>query len=253
MGERGGRGPVDPVRISRSGDIPAALDRIGLRPGRSVVVLVGGAGGMGEREAAALARVLQEGVVPVVERHDAVVIDGGTAAGVMRLIGRARSATGAGFPLVGVAAEGTVRVPGAEPRSADAADLEPNHTAVLLVPGDDWGDEAPWIVEVTGAVAGGRPSVTVLANGGEIAYTDAAGSLSAGRPVLVLAGSGRTADAVAGARSGHDADRRALDVAASPLTHVVDMTDAGAVSAALDAILATASGWEGDAYGAGHP
>jgi hypothetical protein len=56
------------------------------------------------------------------------VIDGGTDAGVMQLIGRARAASGGRFPLIGVAAEGTVMVPGAGTSSPDATELEPNHT-----------------------------------------------------------------------------------------------------------------------------
>jgi hypothetical protein len=166
-----------------------------------------------------------------------MVVDGGTDSGVMRLIGRARSAEGADFPLVGVAAEGTVTLPGATPPSADAAELEPNHTGFLLVPGSTWGDEAPWITSVAGAIAGRRASVTVLANGGEIAYTDVNGSLAHGRPVVVLAGSGRTADAIARASTSAGGDHRAAEIAASPLAQVVDMTEVGAVAAALDAAL----------------
>ena len=38
------------------------------------------------------------------------------------------------------------------------------------------------MMEVAGVVAGPRSSVTVLMNGGQIAYTDVAASLSSGRP-----------------------------------------------------------------------
>jgi hypothetical protein len=44
----------------------------------------------------------------------------------------------------------------------------------------------------------------VLVNGGQIAYTDVAGSLGSGRPVVVLAGSDRTADAAEARRERHD-------------------------------------------------
>ncbi len=86
----------------------------------------------------------------------------------MRLIGQAKTAA-AGFPLVGVVAEGTVVVPGVESASPEAEELEPNHTVFLLVPGTEWGDEAPWIADVAGIVAGVRSSVTVLVNGGQVA------------------------------------------------------------------------------------
>jgi hypothetical protein len=197
MSQQIGDASAPHIRVSREDEIQATLDNAGVGRGRVVVVLVGGASGMDEKDLDMLTVVLREAVLPTLERYDAVVVDGGTDAGVMRLIGQARAATGGQFPLVGVAAEGTVVVPGDGPTSADAAPLEPNHTLFLLVPGTEWGDEAPWITQVAGVIAGSQPSVTLLVNGGQIAYTDVAGSLDSGRPVVVLAGSGRTADAIA--------------------------------------------------------
>jgi SLOG in TRPM, prokaryote len=84
---------------------------------------------------------------------------------------------------------------------------------------------------------GRRSSVTVLMNGGQIAYTDVAASLGSGRPVVVLAGSGRTADAIAKARAGSGGDNRAVEIAASPLTTVADVGEAGVVAAAIEAAL----------------
>ena len=225
------------IRIVDTDDIPAALDSAGLSRDRVVIVLVGGAGGLRAEDLERVAEVLRNEVVPIAERRDAVVIDGGTDSGVMRLIGRARSASGGRFPLVGVAAEGTVADPGAGGASPNAVELEPNHTVFLLVPGTRWGDEARWITEVAGVVAGSRPSVTLLVNGGQIAYTDVAESLGSGRPVVVLAGSGRTADAIAEARAGNGGDDRAVEIAASPLTTIVDVGEAGAVTVAIQVAL----------------
>ena len=229
------------IRIASTDEIAAALDSAGLRLDRAVIVLVGGAGTMGEKEFETVAQVLRDEVVPVAERRDAVVIDGGTDSGVMQLIGRARSTLGGRFPLIGVAAEGTVLVPGAGTPSPDAVKLEPNHTLFLLVPGTQWGDEARWMMDVAGVVAGvvagRRSSVTVLMNGGQIAYTDVAASLRSGRPVVVLAGSGRTADAIAKARAGNGGDNRAVEIAASPLTTVADVGEAGMAAAAIEAAL----------------
>jgi hypothetical protein len=224
------------IRIVGSDDIAAALDSVGFRRDRVVIVLVGGAAGMGAKDLQTVVEVFRNEIVPIAERRDAVVIDGGTDSGVMQLIGRARSATGARFPLVGVAAEGTV-VGRFGRSSPDAVELEPNHTLFLLVPGSRWGDEAWWIAAVAGVVANKRPSVTVLVNGGEIAYTDVAGSLGSDRPVVVLAGSGRTADAIAGARAGKEGDTRAIEIAKSSLTRVVEIGKAGAVTLAIEAAL----------------
>jgi len=224
------------IRITSTDEIAAALDSAGLRLDRAVV-LVGGAGTMGEKEFETVAQVLRDEVVPVAERRGAVVIDGGTDSGVMQLIGRARSTLGGRFPLIGVAAEGTVLVPGAGTPSPDAVKLEPNHRLFLLVPGTQWGDEARWMMDVAGVVAGRRSSVTVLMNGGQIAYTDVAASRRSGRPVVVLAGSGRTADAIAKARAGNGGDNRAVEIAASPLTTVADVGEAGMAAAAIEAAL----------------
>ena len=93
------------------------------------------------------------------------------------------------------------------------------------------------MMDVAGIVAGRRSSVTVLMNGGQIAYTDVAASLGRGRPVVVLAGSGRTADAIAKARAGNGGDNRAVEIAASPLTTVADVGEAGVAAAAIEAAL----------------
>ncbi|RKT56283.1 hypothetical protein [Saccharothrix australiensis] len=172
---------------------------------RPVLVLVGGADGMAAEPLAALGAALAD-LVPVLDELGAVVVDGGTDTGVMRAAGRARAAAGGRFPLIGVVADGVT------------ATYEPNHTDLVLVPGDRWGAEAPWLADVAGVVAGSRPSVTVLANGGGIAYEDAALSLARGRRLVVVRGTGRTADAIAG-RAGP----RAARIAASPLTAVVGL------------------------------
>lgn len=237
MNEQVGDPPATHIRIAGTDEISTALDSAGLRRGRVVVVLVGGAGGMEEKNHQTVAEVLRKVVVPIVERRNAVVIDGGTDSGVMRSIGRARSESGSRFPLVGVAAEGTVVLPGARNARPGAVELEPNHTLFLIVPGARWGDEVQWITDVARVVAGHRSSVTLLVNGGQIAYADVAASLGSGRPVVVLAGSGRTADAIARARAGHGGDHRAVNIAASPLTRVVDIGEAGAVAAAIEAAL----------------
>jgi len=208
------------VRAGTPEALPEALAAAGIPTPSPVVVLVGGAGGLGNDVIGRLTRVFSLGLVPAIERAGAVAVDGGTDAGVMRLIGQARAAKSAAFRLVGVAAEGTVRLPGSRHRREDAADLEPHHTDFILVPGDDWGTEASWIALTATCLAGQAPSVTVLVNGGEIAYRDAQFSLEAGRPIMVIAGSGRTADEIAAAVRGEPSDPRAREIAASGLVSV---------------------------------
>jgi hypothetical protein len=160
-------------------------------------------------------------------------VDGGTESGIMAVLGSAREACGLDVPLVGVAAEGTVAPPGIGGPAAPA--LEPRHPYAVLVPGDEWGDETPWLGHVADAIAEQLPSVTVVVNGGDVTYADAAASLARGRPVIVLAGTGRGADAIAAARSGEPADPRAVEIAAPALTRIVHLDDtAEALQAVLD-------------------
>ncbi|MFC9470554.1 hypothetical protein ACFTS5_00050 [Nocardia sp. NPDC056952] len=216
-------------------EIGESLRRTTLTLGRPVLVLVGGAAGLPVDTDSPLARLLVEHVVPLVEQLGAVVVDGGTDAGVMRMVGDARRAADATFRLVGVVAEGTVRLPGAPPpRSPDWAHVEPGHTDIVLVPGSQWGDESPWLAAVATAIAGRAGSVTMLVNGGAIAYVDVRNSLAVGRAAVVLAGSGRTADEIADARL-TGTNERALAIADSPLTTVVSIADPVAVAAALRA------------------
>jgi hypothetical protein len=156
----------------------------------------------------------------------------------MRLLGETRSTLGAAFPLVGVAAAGTVAIPGRPaPPGADAV-LEPHHTHFVLVPGNQWGAESPWIAQTATVLAGGAPSVTVLVNGGEVAYTDVECSMQAGRHVLVVAGSGRTADTLAAALAGAETNQRARALAASGLIRSVPVDEPSALAGLLMATLA---------------
>ncbi|WP_158848925.1 hypothetical protein [Saccharothrix deserti] len=183
----------------------AELGGAGLPLGRPVLVLVGGADGMDRAGLESLELVLRD-LVPLLDECGAVVVDGGTDTGVMRAVGRARAAAGGRFPLIGVAAEVAV----------DVAAFEPNHTHLVLVPGGTWGDESPWLADVADVVAGSQPSLTVLVNGGAITFDDAEHSLGRNRPLVVLRGSGRTADAIAGS-----VDERSTAIADSPLTTVL--------------------------------
>jgi len=226
------------ARVSQPAELPVALKALGIAVHRPVVVLVGGAGGMTPDQLATMAEAVQP-IIPALDGWGATIVDGGTDSGVMRVMGQARDAAGASFPLVGVAAEGTVMVPGTRPASGAAA-LEPHHTQVILVPGDDWGDESPWLSLVAAAIADGQPSLTLVINGGQITYDDIEHSLQAGRPVIILAGTGRTADTIAAAAHSQAEDSRAAHVAASPDTRIVPLSDPQALYSAIGSVLVPA-------------
>jgi hypothetical protein len=210
---------------------------IARRGAAASLVVIGGADGMSSGDLRRL-RPLFSGVLATLAwRFGAAVLDGGTDTGVMRLMGRGRAASGYDFPLVGVVVAALAVVPG-EPARSEAAELEPNHTHFVLVPGDSWGDEGPWLARLGDLIGDGGRSATLLVNGGEISRRDAERSVESGRPVIVLAGSGRTADALAAAAAGRPPDEASRRIAATGLIRAVDLRDRNGLAWMLDELLA---------------
>jgi hypothetical protein len=219
--ELGGGASALGIQVGEGIELPAAVRALDLLPPRPTVVVVGGAAGLEEERIEGLRPVFETGIAPVMQSCGAVGVDGGTPFGVMRMFGEARAATGAGFPLVGVVAAGTVNLPHGQAFTHAEAVLEAHHTHFVIVPGDEWGAEAPWIARTADVLAQAMPSITVLVNGGEIAYSDVTHSVDAGREVVVIAGSGGTADALADAVAGDPPDYRAAVLVASGLIRVI--------------------------------
>jgi hypothetical protein len=204
-------------------ELPDNLSSIELCGSRPVLAIVGGASKIEAEDMARLEEIFLRAIAPVAERLGATVVDGATDAGVMRCIGQARSQINGTFPLVGVAAVGTVVLPNEKQSKEDAAPLEPNHTHFVFVPGQSWGDESPWLSYVAKVLAGGAPSVTIAINGGEITWQDIAWSVISGRSIIVLSGSGRTADKLAGALRGEATDVRGQLLADSGIVSAIDL------------------------------
>lgn len=178
------------------------LAALGLHPAHATLVIVGGASGLDEVRYTQLQTLFERVLAPLAQSLQLNVVDGGTDTGVMRLMGRARTHIRGSFPLIGVAPQGLAYLPGEEPPQPDAAPIELHHTHCLLIPGQQWGDESPWIAAVASQLAAHSPSITVLVNGGDVTWQDACASTEAGREVVIMAGSGRAADTLADALSG---------------------------------------------------
>ncbi|BAB77940.1 hypothetical protein ACN23B_07865 [Anabaena sp. FACHB-709] len=212
------------VTVSETAELPEALEQLGLSNSRPVLVIVGGASQTSEADFLRIQSLFVEVLAPIAQSLGAYVVDGGTDAGVMRLMGDARSQINGQFPLIGVAPTAKVILPNQTTILADdATPLEPHHSHFVLIPGSKWGDESPWIVKVATLLANGLPSITVLINGGEISFIDALNSVIAGRLVIVIAGSGRTADKIASALRGYATDERATELAASDHIQTIDL------------------------------
>jgi hypothetical protein len=75
--------------------------------------------------------------------------------------------------------------------------LSTGYSNFILAPGSHYGEDSPWIADAAAWLSQGNRSVTILANGGSVSQIDVTLSLESGRPIVVLAGTGRLADNIA--------------------------------------------------------
>lgn len=190
---------------------------------RPTLVIVGGAGGIAEKDCETLQNLFIDCVAPWAESNGLAVVDGGTDAGIMRFIGVARQKIKGTFPLIGVIAEGTVNLPDRPGTNPYAAELEPHHSHFVLAPGNEWGDESPWLARTATAIAGDTPSVTFVINGGNITWQDIEYNIAEGRPIVTFTGSGRTADILTDTALGKEKNERALKILEQGTIHFISM------------------------------
>lgn len=192
------------LRVRNSTDPEKIIKELDLSY-KPCIFISGGAGGMSEDDRKRVQSMI-DSVADFANVNNAVIIDGGTEAGVMQMVGEARHNGKHDFPLIGVAPLGKISYPG-YPNPAQEAELEDGHSHFVLVEGQDWGDETDLIVNMMLAVRdhGKLPGVVILINGGSIALKEVhlATTQQLGLPTLVLEGSGRAADELSTAfRSG---------------------------------------------------
>lgn len=183
------RGAVRAANISDTSEIEQALDKLKIPHPSSVIVLVGGASGIGWLDMFPMRKAVNI-VAQLAEETQSVVVDGGTQAGIMTEIGKQRKRNGYSFPLIGVVFDKLIT------KEKPASILDPNHTHFFLIPGDDWGDESSWISKIATRISDNYKSITVLINGGNISRQDVEYSLLEKRPTFVIRGTGRLADEI---------------------------------------------------------
>lgn len=180
---------VNAVNISDNYEIHEALTQLGIPHPQTVIVLVGGAGGIQWTDKFPMKKAI--GIVAqLAEETRSVIVDGGTQAGIMQEIGVQRKKKNYTFPLVGVVFDSLVI--NEDPKSI----LDSNHTHFFLIPGSDWGDESAWIAKIATAIAEDEKSITILVNGGDISRTDVEYGLLENRPAFIMRGTGRLADEI---------------------------------------------------------
>jgi SLOG in TRPM, prokaryote len=208
-----------------------AVAALALPRARGVIVLNGGTAELPADLSAALQRSLGDGIARVAVEERLTVVTGGTDAGIFSLFGQvlndARTA-----PCIGVAPSGRVTWPGRAPRTrgtpgdVELVPLEPHHSHFILVAGDEWGVETEAMLALSEALSVDRASLAVLAGGGTWARREVLGHVRAGREVIVLAGTGRFADELAGVIAGGRATvLETAEIAATGLVTVTDGAD----------------------------
>lgn len=159
------------------------------------VFLSGGASKMREDQQRQLLAMFDALSLLTKAGHRLAVGDGGTKAGIMEAAGLARKASGFAFPLIGLA-------PAAEIPPRGTTPVDPNHSHIVAVDnpaassGDAWGSETDTMYWLFAKLAEGRPSVTIVANGGGITLAEVEANVRAGRRMILIEGSGRAADAL---------------------------------------------------------
>ncbi|SRR5216683_676824 len=189
------------LSVTTAAHKPAAdvLKILGIQQPKALLMVVGGASELDDSLNTRLKFLCNLGIARVAAEAEAAIIDGGTQAGIMELMGQAVAERGHQSILLGVAPSGTVTYPGgpADGSPSQSAPLDSNHSHFVLVEGDKWGDETSMMYKLADELGKNIPVVTVLVNGGEIVKREAWYSVQRGWPLIVIKDSGRIADAIA--------------------------------------------------------
>jgi hypothetical protein len=200
------------VRVVANARAAVVCRLLGFKEPSPAIFVSGGASKMSRKDRKHTKEII-EGIAQFAEEHKAVIIDGGTESGIMKMVGDTRGKLGYRFPLIGVSPLGKVSYPGYENPNQEAF-LEDSHSHFVLVDGDEWGVESKMIVALTQAIAGKdkKPSVGILINGGKVAMQEVylASTRRQKMPMIVVEGSGRAADEISTAFRTGKADHTLL-------------------------------------------
>ena len=188
------------ARLARAvgrGDSPDLLAQLGIATPRPVLLVVGAADSLDQEVRPRLQAMLDDAVAPAVAEAGAVLVDGGTQAGVMEALGSAVAGRRERLVLLGVAPAGLVTYPGDADAPADAVQLDPNHTHFVLAMSDQWGGETRLMLDLVAELSRGMPAVVLVAGGGEIVRDEVLRAVRSDVPVVVLHGTGGFADELA--------------------------------------------------------
>ena len=179
---------------------------------QAIILSIGGADDLDKTLLPRLTQLYGRGIAKAARDGKALILDGGTQAGVMQLMGEAVAAQGYQSVLIGVAPKGKITYPGSE--MIAGTQLEPNHSHFVIVEGNDWGSETSMLFglfnslrtkgdaekpgEKQKAQASAKlPALAILASGGSISRTEVLRTVRHNIPLIIIEGSGGLADEIA--------------------------------------------------------
>ena len=206
------------------------LKELRLPASKGLVVFNGGTTTLSDVDLRRLRPVLDR-LLSLVDEDGLTLLTGATDAGVFSVLGEVAKSRPGKWRMVGVAPLKLVSLDGAQtPLDPERTPLEPNHTDFVLVDTARWGGETCMMLDLAREIARRRPSVAVLASGGDITRTELLGHIRDGRAIVVLAGSGRLADEIAEAQrsEGSETDPVLNEIVHRGQLAVLDIEDASA-------------------------
>ena len=175
---------------------------LGLPAYQAVILFIGGANNIDKAVIPSLTQLIGRGIARAAIEVNAVILDGGTKAGVMELMGQGVAACGYRSPLIGVA-------PAAKVKDPSGVQLDPDHSHFVLVEGQEWGDETTTLLDLTTVLARQSPrqvgqndkipALVIVAAGGAITRNEVLLAVRQKLPIIIIQGSGGLADEIVAA------------------------------------------------------
>jgi SLOG in TRPM, prokaryote len=172
------------------------LQKLDIQKPNAVFIIAGGTSDISDE----LNCLFSRGIAHAAISMNAIVIDGGTQAGVMKKVGQAIvEQRGEATILLGISPLGRVMYPGKPTAisSDNEVPLDPNHSHFVLVESNEWGGETQTMYELAATLSATCPSVAIVVNGGSITKDEVWHNVRQERPIIIIEGSGRLADDIA--------------------------------------------------------
>jgi hypothetical protein len=191
------------------------IDALELKSYKAIILILGGADNINTELVPKLNQLFGRGIAKAAGETEAIIIDGGTKAGVMAMIGDGVNSREYMTQLIGVAPLSKINY--SDNNSIDGVSLEPNHSHFILVEGKEWGSETGTIFNLIKVLSGQSqidngteretksslknnaskiPVVAILASGGMTTKNEVLFAVRQNIPLIVVQGSGGFADEI---------------------------------------------------------